>query len=268
MIINGGSRSNAQFFAKHLTNAEGNERVTLCEIRNLAAQNVAEAFREMEAIALGTQCKNYFYHANLNPLSNETLTDEQWNRAVNLLEENLGLAGHARFIVEHSKKSRTHRHVVWLRIDVSLMLAVEMTDDYEKHQATARQLEREFGLERGRSVLGPHKVKGKRPARRPQPWETFRGQKSGIDPHAMTEHVTALYRGSKDAAAFADALAQHGYRLARGDRRDFCIVDAAGHVHSLARRLNGVAADRLAQFMGDVQPESLPTVADARRNEL
>jgi phosphoheptose isomerase len=58
MIINGGSRCNAQFFAKHLTNGEENERVTLCEIRNLAAQTVAEAFREMEAIAMGTRCRN------------------------------------------------------------------------------------------------------------------------------------------------------------------------------------------------------------------
>ena len=105
MIINGGSRSNARFFAKHLDNADGNERVTLCEIRNLTAQSVTEAFREMEAIALGTQCKNYFYHANINPLDSEYLTPEQWNRAIDLLEENLELTGHARFIVEHWKKS-------------------------------------------------------------------------------------------------------------------------------------------------------------------
>src|SRR5579863_8562363 len=157
MIINGGSRSNAQFFAKHLTNADENERVTLVEIRNLAALSIAEAFREMEAIAMGTQCTNYFYHANINPLSNETLTQQQWSRAIDVLEENLWLTGHARFIVEHEKKGRVHRHVVWLRIDVNRMRAVEMTDDYEKHQAIARQLEREFGLAQGKSVLGPQK---------------------------------------------------------------------------------------------------------------
>jgi hypothetical protein len=255
MIINGGSRRNGRFFAKHLINAEENERVTLCEIRNLAAETIGGAFLEMEAIAIGTRCENYFYHANLNPLSGETLTPAQWNRAVDLLEENLGLAGHARFIVEHQKKGRVHRHAVWLRIDVGRMRAVEMTDNYQKHEATARQLEREFGLSEGKSVLGPQKLTGQRPARRPQSWETFRGHKSGIDPRAMTEHVTALYESSQDGEAFAHALKESGLNLVKGDRRNFCIVDGAGHKHSLARRLKGVSAHALAQFMRGVHAE-------------
>jgi hypothetical protein len=255
MIINGGSRRNARFFAKHLTNGEENERVTLCEMRNLAAQTVAEAFREMEAVAMGTQCRNYFYHANLNPPAAEALTGEQWSRAVDLLEENLGLEGHARFVVEHRKKGRVHRHVVWSRIDVMRMRAAPMTDDYEKHQATARQLEREFRLKAGRSVLGPQKQKGERAARRPKSWETFRGHKSGIDPHRMTEAVTSAYHASSDAKEFVSRLREHGLRLVKGNRRDFCIVDAQGHMHSLARRLNGIRAGAAAEFMKDFQPE-------------
>jgi hypothetical protein len=256
MIINGGSRSNARFFAKHLANAEENERVTLCEIRNLAAETIAGAFQEMEGISLGTQCKNYFYHANINPLSKEMLTPAQWHRAIDLLEENLQLKGHARFVVEHEKKNRVHRHIVWLRIDVMRMRAVEMTDDYEKHQATARELEREFGLKRGKSVLGPDKQKGKRPARRPKSWETFRGHISGIDPHLMTQGVTLLYRSSKDGEEFAGKLKEYGFKLVKGARRNFCIVDTEGHLHSLARRLNGVKAGELSEFMRGVQPEA------------
>lgn len=255
MIINGGSRRNGRFFARHLANGEDNERVTLCEMRNLAALGIGEAFREMEAIAIGTQCTNYFYHANINPLECERLTPEQWIRAIDLLEENLGLTGHARFIVEHEKKGRIHRHVIWLRIDVRTMRAVKMTDDYERHQATSRHLEREFGLEPGRSVLGPDKVKGRRPPRRPKSWESFRGKKSGIDPHAMTEQITALYQGSTNAEEFAQMLREHGYLLARGDRRNFCITDRAGHLHSLARRLKGVSATALAEFMKHIRLE-------------
>jgi Relaxase/Mobilisation nuclease domain len=256
MIINGGSRSNARFFAKHLANGEENERVTICEIRNLAALTIAEAFREMEAVAMGTQCRNYFYHANINPNPGETLLPEQWYRAVDVLEENLNLAGHARIVVEHQKKRRVHRHVIWLRIEVMRMRAVEMTDDYEEHQATARQLEREFGLKRGKSVLGPQKQKSKRPARRPKSWETFRGHKSGLDPQLMTQAITSLYHGSVDGNGFASRLKEHGYGLVRGDRADFCIVDAAGHKHSLARRLHGVTANTLREFMKNVQLEA------------
>src|ERR1700739_1680793 len=163
MIINGGSRCNAQSFARHLSNEDENERVTLCDIRYLAAQNVTDALHEMEVVAIGTFCKNFFYHANLNPLETECLTLEQWSYAVELLENNLGLAQNARFVVEHLKKGRIHRHVIWSRIDVRRMRAVTMMHDYARHQETARQLEREFGLQSFESVLGPEKMKGRRP---------------------------------------------------------------------------------------------------------
>jgi len=264
MIINGGSRCNARFFARHLSDEDENERVTLCDIRYLAAENVTDALHEMEVVALGTFCKNFFYHANLNPLDTEHLTDDQWDHAVDLLERNLGLERNARFIVEHRKKGRTHRHVIWSRIDVRRMRAVTMMHDYTKHQATARQLEHELGLERVHSVLGPDKVKGQRPKRRPKTWESFRGKKSGIDPIAMTREITALYRASMTGEEFAAALAECGYRLIKADRRDLCVMDAAGQLHSIARRIEGIKAGELTNFMQDINTQLLPTAAEAR----
>jgi hypothetical protein len=258
MIINGGSRSNGAFFAKHLMDAETNEEVTLCELRNLASTNIADAFREMEAVALATWCKNYFYHANLNPRDDELLTAEQWQIATDTLERRLGLMDTARFVVEHVKKGRTHRHVIWSRIDVNAMRAVPMTDDYEKHQAVARELERTFGLRPEQSVLGKNCAKGKRPSRRPRTWESFRGQKSGIDVRELTSTVTALYRSSSSGSQFAKLLASNGCTLVRGKHAEFCIRDSAGHLHSLLRRLDGVTAIKLRAFMTDVAPDRLP----------
>jgi hypothetical protein len=264
MIINGGARRNSAFFAKHLTNGENNERVTLCELRNLVAENVADAFREMEAVALGTLCQNFFYHANLNPRADEELTHEQWQVAVETLEQHLQLEGHARFVVEHRKQGRTHRHVIWSRIDIASMTAVAMTDDFEKHQTVARELEKQFSLERGRSVLGPTRTAGPRPSRRPATWESFRGQKSGIDPHAMKQAITLLYRASKTGAAFAAQLSQQGYTLLKGDRCDYVVRDSAGHLHSLARRIDGISAATLRRFMKDVDPEALPSIVHSQ----
>jgi hypothetical protein len=260
MIINGGSRRNSAFFARHLTNGEHNERVTLCELRNLVAENVADAFREMEAVALGTLCQNYFYHANLNPRDDEELTQEQWQEAVNTLEEHLGFKGHARFVVEHRKQGRTHRHVIWSRINVARMTAVSMTDDFEKHQTVAREVEKRFSLERGRSVLGPTRTAGPRPSRRPATWESFRGQKSGIDPWAMKQAITLLYRASKTGAEFAALLSGQGFTLLKGDRCDFLLRDSAGDLHSLARRIDGISAATLSRFMKDVDPEALQPI--------
>jgi hypothetical protein len=258
MIINGGARRNSAFFAKHLTNGENNERVTVCGFRNLAAQTVADAFREMESVALGTLCRNYFYHANLNPREDEELTQEQWLEAVNTLEEHLGLPGHARFVVEHRKQGRTHRHVIWSRINVASMTAVAMTNDFETHQTVARELEQRFSLARGRSVLGPTRTPGPRPSRRPATWESFRGQKSGIDPWAMKQAITELYRASKTGDEFALRLSEHRYTLLKGDRCDFVVRDSAGHLHSLSRRIDGVTATELRAFMKDVDPSRLP----------
>jgi hypothetical protein len=268
MIINGGSRCNARFFARHLSNEDENERATLCDIRYLAAENITDALHEMEIVAIGTFCKNFFYHAHINPDETEHLTSQQWEYSVRLLETALGLENNARFIVEHLKKGRTHRHIVWSRIEVPRMRAVEMTDDYAKHQAVARQLEREFGLRSVKSVLGPQIAKRQRPSRRPKSWETFRGHKSGIDPHAMTEEVTALYRNNDNAEAFAAALSERGYKLVKGDRRDYCLIDQAGHVHSVARRLHFVKADELESFMAGIDRNRLPSVADARKERV
>jgi hypothetical protein len=226
--------------------------VTLCEMRNLAATNIPDAFREMKAVAMGTLCRNYFYHANINPAEREVLTSEQWTIAADALERHLALDGQARFIVEHRKAGRTHRHVVWSRIDVRAMRAIVMIDDYVKHQAAARELEGIFGLETVPSVLGKARASGPRPSRRPKAWESFRGQRSGIDPHAMKVTLTRLFHECVTGRQFVMRLSDLGLKMVRGSSTDYCLLDSAGHLHSLARRLEGVTAADLRAFMHDV----------------
>lgn len=262
MIINGGSRSNWRFFAKHLTKAEENERVAVTEIRGLAAENVLEAFRELDALASGARCKNFFYHANINPRDDETLTPEQWERAIDELEANLGLEGQSRFVVEHQKEGRTHRHVIWSRIDPDTLTAISDSHNYRKHEQTARTLEAEFGLE---PVQGVHdRGQGiERPDRRPDNWETFRGASSGIDPDTVKAELSDLWRRADSGQAFAAALEEHGYLLAKGDKRDFVVIDQAGDSHSLARRIEGAKAKDIRTRLADIDREALPTVAEA-----
>ena len=105
---------------------------------------------------------------------------------------------------------------------------------------------------------------GPRPERRPQNWETFRGHKSGIDPQDVKAEVTALWREADSGKAFRTALAQRGYVLAQGDRRDFCIIDGSGQEHSLARRIDGVKAADIRLRMSDIDRDDLPRVGDGR----
>ena len=154
MIISGGSRCNWRFFSKHLMKLTENDYVRVAEIRGLASDNVLDAFREMDALASGTQCKNFFYHANINPREDEHLTADQWDQAVDELEKNLGLEGHSRFVVEHEKLGRTHRHVIWSRVDVDTMTVVSDSRNFARHEKTARELEKAFGHEPVQGVHG------------------------------------------------------------------------------------------------------------------
>ena len=71
--------------------------------------------------------------------------------------------------------------------------------------------------------------------------------------------LRAAYKGTDSGRAFQAALAEKGYYLARGDRRDFVIVDGAGGLHSPRRRL-GVKASALRDRWSDVDLAQLPTV--------
>lgn len=263
MIISGGSRCNWRFFGKHLTNERDNGYVRVAEMRGLISDTVPEALREMDAIASGTRCKNSFYHANINPRPGEHLTEAQWEQAADTLERNLGLVGHARFVVEHEKNGRVHRHIIWSRIDVGSMTAVSDSFTAREHERTSRELEEAFGLEPVESVLLRDRDH-ERPERRPKNWETFRGYGSGIDPQDVKREVTALWNAADSGLAFMAALADHGYVLCKGDRRDFCIVDSHGNEHSLARRIEGQKAAAIRARMADIDRDELPSVAQAK----
>jgi hypothetical protein len=263
MIIKGGSRQNRRFFARHLTNTKDNDRVRIVGFRGFAHENVDDAFIDMEAVAKGTGCKNFFYHASLSPREDEHLSDAQWARAVDSLETNLGLTGQARIVFEHEKHGRTHRHAVWSRIDIDSMTAISDSLTYRKHEKTARQIETDMQLVPVASVL----VKDRdtpRPERRARDWEGFRGSKTGIAPDDVKAEVTGLWNESASGAAFRASLAEGGYLLCKGDRRDFCIIDREGNDHSLARRIDGAKARDIREVLADIDRDALPTVTQAR----
>lgn len=264
MIVNGASRRSVGFWTRHLVNDTKNDRAELKEIRGLAATNLKDALLEMQEDARHTRCKNFFYQANFNPCGHETLTEEQWQRAFEIFEKHRGIPeGTARVVYEHEKDGRVHRHVIWSRINLETLKAWPDRLDAKVCHAAAREIAEELGLERTPSPYDRDR-EGPRPERAPKSYEMFRGMRSGLDPREVKAEVTRIYRESANAADFVNGLAEHGYRLARGDRRDFCIVDCAGDAHSLARRLDGVNAKELREFMRGIDRQALPTVEQAR----
>lgn len=269
MIAKGKSRSGPIALAAHLGNAEKNERVQLLETRGTIAQDLRGALVEMDAYAVGTRCEKSLYHAALSPEPPHRLTPEQRREAVDALEAKLGLTGHARVVVLHEKLGREHLHVVWTRIDLATMRSVSDSHNYRKHEEVCRDLERRFGHER---VQGAHAERDgvARPNRTPSRAELRQEERTGIKGSQVREQVTAMFRASDGPEAFKAALEEKGYQLAKGDRRDLVIIDQAGGIHSLARRIENVRAAELNAFMAPLDLASLPNaeLACAAAKEL
>lgn len=263
MVINGASRRNVGFWVKHLQNDAKNDRAELHEVRGLAADNLADALHEMQDDARDTRCKNFMYQANFNPCAHEHFTEQQWERAFEIFEHHRGIpAGQARVVYEHEKEGRTHRHVIWSRIVLEEGRAWSDALDAKICHAAAREIERELGLERTISPLDKDRH-GPRPPRAPKSYEMFRGLRSEIDPRDVTAEITAIFRESAHAADFVNGLRQHGYEPVQGNR-GFCILDRAGDVHSLARRIDGINTQELRAFMHGIDRDALPTVDQAK----
>jgi hypothetical protein len=261
MIIKGKSRSGPAALAAHLGNAEKNERVSLLETRGTVSKELRGALVEMDAYAAGTRCEKPLYHAAISPGPPHRLTPEQRAEAIDALEEKLGLVGHARVVVMHEKLGREHIHVVWSRMDTEQMRSVSDSHNYRKHEEVARDLERRFGHAR---VQGAHHERDgvKRPDRTPSRAELRQEERTGIKGKKVKAEITAAFRSSDGPDAFRASLEDRGYILAKGDRRDFVVVDRAGGIHSLARRIDGVKAAELREFMSGVSAGDVPALKD------
>ncbi|MEI9994656.1 MAG: relaxase/mobilization nuclease domain-containing protein [Rhizomicrobium sp.] len=267
MIIKGKSITGPQALGPYLGNAEKNERVEVLEVKGTLAQDLVGALIEMDAYAEGTKCEKPLYHGKINPEPPYRLTPEQRSEAIDALEKKLGLEGHARVVVLHEKLGREHIHVVWTRIDLENMRAVPDSHNYRKHEEVARDLERRFDHPH---VQGAHAERdgAERPDRSPSRAEMRQEERTGIKGNEVRAEVTAAFRASGGAEAFKAALEAKGYILAQGDRRDFVIVDREGGVHSLARRIEGVKAAELREFMKPVDRGNLPKAEQAKEAQL
>lgn len=264
IINNAGSRCSVGFWTKHLQNMEENERADLKEIRGLNATDLREALLEMkEEASILPRLENFMYHADFNPRAHERLTEEEWERTLEIFEKQRGIPeGTPRIVYEHEKQGHVHRHVIWTRLDVEKMRAFPDGLDWKVAHTAARKIEKELGLQK---TIGPldREAGTPRPPRAPEAWEMYRAMKTGIDPRDITAEVTELFHQSDNGKAFHAALERHGYRLATG-RRGLLILDSAGKEHSLAKRIDGINTKELNAFMRDVDRAALPTVEQAK----
>ena len=257
MILKAKERGGGAQLARYLLSKRDNDHVELHEVRGFVGDDLLSAFREVDAIAKGTRCENYLFSASLNPPGGETVTVEDFETAADEVERKLGLEGQPRAIVFHEKDGRRHAHVVWSRIDAEHMRAINLPHYKMRLRDLSRELFRSHDWEmpkglrdwRERDPLGYTR----------EEWQQAR--RVGLDPKQLKALFQECWNSSDTGAAFAQALKERGFKLARGDRRGFVAVDYRGEVYAVARQA-GVKSKDVAARLGD--PEAYPSVDEAR----
>jgi hypothetical protein len=257
MILVGNQRGGAKDLAQHLLKDE-NDHIEVYEIRGFVAPDLPGAFNEAYAMSKGSRCKQYLFSLSLNPPAAENVRTEDFEGAIARIEADLGLTGQPRAIVFHEKRDgRRHAHCVWSRIRAKDMTAVQLSFTHKKLMAIARDLYLEHGwtMPRGLAKSG---------ARDPRNFTLAQWQQAkrhDQDPRAIKTALQDAWAISDTKAALLAALAERGYRLARGDSRAFVVLDMYGEVYSLPRWTGVKTKDVRARLGGG---DDLPDVAVAK----
>jgi hypothetical protein len=257
MILVGSQRGGARQLAAHLLNDRENDHVTLHDLRGFVADDLRGALTEAQAIARGTRCRQCVFSLSLNPPKGVEVGIETFEAVADRAEQVLGLRGQPRAIVVHEKEGRRHAHVVWSRIDADKMTAINLP--FFKSRLNA--LSKELYLEHGWDLPDGYRANGWKNPLNFTLAEWQQAKRIDADPREIKQIFQSAFARSDNLPSLRHALEEHGYFLARGDRRGVVAVDIHGEVFAVARWA-GVKTKALTERLGE--PDALPGVEEVR----
>ncbi|KCZ93817.1 relaxase/mobilization nuclease domain-containing protein [Hyphomonas johnsonii] len=247
MILHGNARGGGSELAVHLMRTDENEHVQVHDVSGFMSDDVRGAFLEVEALAKGTRCQKPLFSLSLSPPKDANASAKDFEQAIAKAEEALGLSGQPRVIVFHEKGEHRdrHCHVVWSRINAEQMRAIPMPFNRLKMRDVSRDLFIEHGWDVPRGLINSQE-------RNPLNYTLEQYQQAKrIGRHAdeIKADIQAAWAMSDTRAAFEHALQDKGFKLARGDRRGFVVVDHEGEVMSVPRWV-GVKTKAVRERLG------------------
>ena len=258
MILKASQRGGGRDLAVHLLKPE-NEHVEVHEVRGFCSETVSGAFKEAQAIARGTRCQQYLFSVSLNPPETASVPVDAFERAIEKIEDQLGLTGQPRVIVIHEKEGRRHCHAVWSRVDAETMTARQMSHFKMKLNAISKGLYLEHGWELPRGFID--KELRDRGSFDLAHWQQCK--RIGRDPKALKEAIQTAWAISDDHQSFEASLEAKGLFLARGDRRANVAVTYEGEVLSLSR-MTGQKTKDIAARLG--KPDECRSVEETKQH--
>lgn len=259
MILKGSQRGGPRQLAAHLLNDRDNDHVTVGEVRGFISQDLFGAMAEAVAVSRGTKCQQPIFSLSLNPPKDAHVTKDDLFAAADKAGEALALGGQPRAVVFHEKGSRLHAHVVWSRIDAETMTAINLPF----YKTRLRELSKELFLEHGWELPDGHKQNGHRNPLNFTLGEWQQAKRLDLDPREIKQIFQGAWARSDNLSSLRSALEEHGYYLARGDRRGVVALGITGEVFSLARYAGVKTKDVTAKLKG---AERLPDIETTRRD--
>jgi hypothetical protein len=260
MILKGSQRAGGKQLGLHLLRLDENDHVEVHQVRGFISANVVNALREAYAISRGTKCTQFLFSLSLSPPQKEVVPVPVFEKAIDEVEERLGLSGQPRVIVFHEKNGRRHAHCVWSRINPKTLKAINLPHYKFRLQEMSRELYIRYGWEVPRGLLNSRETNPLNFSR--EEWQ--QANRITRDPKHIKQIFQDCWAVSDSASAFQRALEARGYYLAQGDRRGHVAIDWTGEIYSLSRWV-GVSTKELRNRLGD--PAVLPSV-DAVRHAI
>ncbi len=257
MILKGSQRSGAKALADHLMNDRDNDHVTCLELRDFISDNLNGALQEAHAISKATQCKQYMFSLSLNPPPEYVASEQDFLDAADRAEQVLGLSGQPRAIVVHEKEGRRHAHVVWSRINVDEMKAINLPHFKNK----LRDLSRNLFLDHGWVLPDGLAAYGNKSPLNFTLDEWQQAKRQGLDPREIKQAFQQAWQRSDSLIGFKNALEDYGYFLCRGDRRGFVALDVDGKPYAISK-WTGLKAKDVRAKLGSA--DTLKSVDEAR----
>ena len=231
MILKGKQRAHGRQLGLYLLKIDQNEHVEIHELRGFISDDLPSALSEIDAISKGTRAEQALFSLALNPPPGERVSSDVFEAAVEQVEQKLGLAGQPRAIVFHEKEGRRHAHAVWSRIDAEKMKAINLPFFKMKLKDISRELFFEHGWEVPAGLIDR---RNKSPLNYSlEEWQQTR--RTGLNPKAVKQAFQQSWAISDSRKAFAQALLDQGFVLARGDRRGFVAIDYQGEAYAIAK---------------------------------
>jgi hypothetical protein len=263
MIIKANRHNDGAKLARYMMTGykKDGERAELGQLKGFdEADNILDAFRDVEIMAGGSKASNALFHVQVRLPEHERLSPEQWEATADRIERRLGLTGQGRAVYFHVKDAtgERHMHAAWSLIDPDTLKAIPLPYFKFRLKSLARELEKEFGLTRVKNEReGPIKFAATRD-------EQQQAQRLGVDKDAVRNAIRACWDRSDCGRSFEAALAEEGLVLAKGDKRDYLVLDHAGGLHALGKRLLDISMPKVREKLADLDSDRIPTVEAAR----